>query len=350
MIAEIAEGANVPLVNLFTDNDGRFVFRNLAPGQYMVRAKRDGFVGAIPGIAGGFPTLVTTPVSVVAGSTTPEVSIKLLQGRTISGRVRDTSGQAAANLTVAAFQVGYRDGQASLNSVSSRLADDRGEYRIIFLPPGSYYVAVTQARQGAGAPILVPPLRLPDAGGTRTFFPGVLDARSAQLLAVTGGDISGIDISIRTVAKFQIAGRIVSTLPVPNGQTRSASATLYLLSRDPGQVTDGLLASIRTTRQTLGSLKYVGSCRDLTIWWRLTHSTGRTYPGRVRVEVGSQDLEGVTVSIHPGVAVKARVFVDGKFTPAPPSAPAVLPDLSLSEWRRRLRRLPHHGLLRLQFS
>ena len=50
-------------------------------------------------------------------------------------------------------------------------------------------------------------------------------------------------------------------------------------------------------------------------------NAGRPYPGRVRIEVGNQDLEGVTLSIPPGVQVKVRVFVDGKFVPAPPTPP-----------------------------
>src|SRR5262245_39297933 len=55
MIAEIAEGASIPQATLTTENDGRFVFRNLAPGQYTLRVRREGFTSSRPDLIGGFP-------------------------------------------------------------------------------------------------------------------------------------------------------------------------------------------------------------------------------------------------------------------------------------------------------
>ena len=90
---------------------------------------------------------MTAPVIVVAGTPVPAITLEMAQGGTISGRVRDPDGQPATGLTVTAYQIGYRDGREALNPVSSRQTDDRGDYRLYWLPPGAYYVAVAQSRQ-----------------------------------------------------------------------------------------------------------------------------------------------------------------------------------------------------------
>jgi hypothetical protein len=53
----------------------------------------------------------------------------------------------------------------------------------------------------------------------------------------------------------------------------------------------------------------------------LPDSSRLPFPGRVRIDVGSQDVENVTLTIAAGVAVKARVFLDGKLVPAMPAIP-----------------------------
>ena len=103
MIAEIAEGGGVPQVNTTSANDGSFVFRNLVPGQYTLRARREGYTAASPALAGGFPTFATAPVVVVAGTPVPAITLEMAQGGTISGRVRDPAGQPATGFTVTAY-------------------------------------------------------------------------------------------------------------------------------------------------------------------------------------------------------------------------------------------------------
>lgn len=125
MAAEIAEGASFPQVTITTGDDGRFSFKNLAPGLYTIRAKRDGYFGAsMPG-SPPTSTLTTTSVTVVAGQTNPEVSLALAHGVTISGQVRDPNGQPMPDVTVAAFQMKYSDGRPALGATLSKTTEDR---------------------------------------------------------------------------------------------------------------------------------------------------------------------------------------------------------------------------------
>src|SRR5215471_18132725 len=87
MAAEIAEGASLPQVTITTSDDGSFSFRNLAPGLYTIRARRDGYFGA--SVSGGPPTgpMTTSTVTVTAEQPHQTVSLEMARGVSISGHV-----------------------------------------------------------------------------------------------------------------------------------------------------------------------------------------------------------------------------------------------------------------------
>jgi protocatechuate 3,4-dioxygenase beta subunit len=307
MLAEIAEGASVPQARATTDGDGRFVFRNLVPGQYTVRAQREGHFSAAPGVRGEPLSMVTSSVTLSAGNAAPEVQLTLVRGATISGRVRDANGRPAPDLSVTTHQIEYIDGRVMLRATSARATDDRGEYRIYWLSPGEYYVAVS------------PP---PSATATfRTYYPGVTDFKSAlPLLVPDGADVVGIDINLRPAPAFRITGRVVSSLPT--NSTRSMSTAFYLLPRDTGIPITPTFPAFSNYSTAPGEFEIRGvlpGSYDLVA--TVPDGSGRLIPGKVRVEVGNRDVEGVALEIRPGVEVKAQVFLDGKQIPiSPPPA------------------------------
>jgi hypothetical protein len=103
-----------------TDASGRFQFENVAPGEYIVRAEREGFMGAfaasdamisgfapatysIGGIvwsAGSAPPALTAKtlsgeaqnITVEAQKTTPDLSLTMIRAGVITGRVLDDGG------------------------------------------------------------------------------------------------------------------------------------------------------------------------------------------------------------------------------------------------------------------
>ncbi len=68
----------------------------------------------------------------------------------IAGRVYDRDGPVG-KLQVQALRPIYRDGHRALTIVQSVQTDDRGEYRLFWLPPGRYYVTAKPFNdRGAG--------------------------------------------------------------------------------------------------------------------------------------------------------------------------------------------------------
>jgi hypothetical protein len=297
-----------PQTVVATDRDGAFAFRNLAPGRYQIRAQREGYFGTPPpGAVGiGVPTIVNTTATVVAGQPTPPVPISMLRGGIVSGRVRDPNGQPMSTSQVGAYQINYQNGRKVLQQINSKQSDDRGEYRLFWLPPGDYLIGTVPRRLANTAPTA-------QDSYARTFFPNIVDARQAQVVKIgEGAEISGIDIGVRAEAIGKISGKVITSLVGPNGQPAIASI-FYLLSADPNSLGDTGLTNFQNTspnRQS-GQFELRGILPgQYELMSNINDGNGRQIWGRTRVNVNGE-LNDVALSIQPGVEVKVRTTIDG---------------------------------------
>src|SRR5204863_4707527 len=107
---------------------------------------------------------------------TQQITIDLVPGATIAGRITDPQGNPLAGVAVSAAALQYDAGRRAFSAGSlPKTTDDRGEYRVYWLPPGEYYVRA----------------EYPDASGNlarRSYYPGTLDSTTAQPLTIRGGE------------------------------------------------------------------------------------------------------------------------------------------------------------------
>ena len=210
-----------------TDQDGRFSFKDVSPGTYIVRVQMEGFFGKSEG--GLNPATAATDVDVVAGKTA-EANPSMIPGAIIGGRILDEKGQLMSNANVQAFTVAYAFGRATLAPQVSKVTDDRGEFRLFWLPPGDYYLAVTPApvAPSPGVPTAVSPLK--------TYYPGVTDIAQARTVTITGGeDMVGMNFPIHSPRTFKVSGQVNSLIPPPPTQLGApgvSAAVLFMLNRD----------------------------------------------------------------------------------------------------------------------
>jgi hypothetical protein len=210
-----------------TDRDGRFSFKDVSPGTYTVRVQKEGFFGKAEG---GFnPATAATDVAVDAGKTA-DADLSMIPGAIIGGRIFDENGQLMSNAIVQAFTVAYAFGRATLAPLVSKATDDRGEFRLFWVPPGDYYLAVTPLPPAPtpGVPAAATPLK--------TYYPGVADIALARTVTITGGeDMRGMDIPMRGVRSFKVSGQVNSLIPPPPTQLGApglSPAVLFMLNRD----------------------------------------------------------------------------------------------------------------------
>lgn len=188
-----------------TDAMGRFQLQDVPPGDYIVRAEMEGYFGLAAN--GSYPAFASQQVAVDAQQPVPEVSLSLVRGGTISGRVRDSEGKFLVNASVSAGVSVPANGGGTFVISASKTTDDRGEYRLFGLPPGEYYVGMgalgvylktDSGRAGvfryfsgwnAGTAVSVP---------AQTFFPNAASLSEATpVLLKEGEDVAGIDIVTR---------------------------------------------------------------------------------------------------------------------------------------------------------
>jgi hypothetical protein len=189
-----------------TDATGRFQLADVPPGDYVVRAQLEGYFGLAAN--GTYPAFASQNVTVDAQQATPEVSLSLARGGSISGRVRDPEGKLAMNVNVSAGVAAQGNAAGTLSPTVSRTTDDRGEYRLFGLPPGEYYVAAGGTGSPAGivlryvvrwdaAPGQVNSWNSPPA---QTFFPNGSSLADGKTIALREGEeVVGVDITLRPV-------------------------------------------------------------------------------------------------------------------------------------------------------
>jgi len=190
-----------------TDATGRFVFYNLAPGEYRLAVTCDGFIRQ------------ESPNRTVlrGGQRISNIVFALDPAPIAAGWVLDSYGEPIPNIVVEALRRSYDvRGNPRLSRVATALTDDRGEYRIFWLDPGEYFFYVTPSLPDGTDPQSV---RL----FTPTYFPGVSTPDEAKSLRLDIGREVRVDFRLQRAAWWSVSGQTM------NGMTsRSVGATLRL--------------------------------------------------------------------------------------------------------------------------
>jgi protocatechuate 3,4-dioxygenase beta subunit len=207
-----------------TDQDGRFAFGKLAPGEYRLDVQKTGFAPL------NEPMTQPRTFTVAAGQPL-SVDLRLQRGGVISGRVLDARGEPMTDANVIAM----RRMPAPPNGVRQprllpapmrgpQQTNDLGEFRIAGLAPGEYVIAATRhgflpALGGPG----VPPPRSSASGAhttmVTTFYPGTADQAGAQVVTVAAGTEAGnIVFTMQSAPAFRVSGIVVdeSGTPIEN--------------------------------------------------------------------------------------------------------------------------------------
>jgi len=204
-----------PPPQAISDQDGRFVFDQVSPGNYFLDAQKSGF-------APNDPAIRREMITVAAGRST-DVMLQLQRGAAITGKVTDPKGEPLTDARVVVLRrmpmpAGGGRGlppMPRLMPVPSPGAqtNDLGEFRVFGLAPGEYFVAVTPrsvAMFPAAAPR--PPSDRKTARTTfaTTYYPGTSDQAAAQPIAVAAGaEVGNILLTMQPVPAFRVSGMVV---------------------------------------------------------------------------------------------------------------------------------------------
>lgn len=302
-------GATSALLRTASDENGRFAFSNVPPGQYTLLVLQEGFLGEGPPPTANTITVSAQRTVTIANTTAeqPEIVVALYRGAVISGRVLDAEGLPAVRARIRATVMTLQNGLPIPRLMGNTDTDDRGDYRLFWLQPGEYFIQATPEQTVSGV-----------RGGLATFYPAALTAAAGKSVIAKSGDaVAGMDIRLlpETAApkSYKISGRVLSTLTSPtnpNGEpVPVASGVSYYLQDLTDEIGQrNFPESDSSTGRFEGSVP-VGT---YVLYARLVNPQGspqRTGAqvvawGRTELTVSNRDIDNVTITVHPSVDVK----------------------------------------------
>ena len=239
LVGAATPGAPGAQMTATTDAKGGFSFSNLPVGRYTLRAQKNGYFSANPDPAAPPALQAQTTVTATISVAMPDVqvSIPMIPGGTISGRVLDGQGRPAAGIPMQVLRTGYQDGRKTLVSASTAflpigtgatVTNDRGEYRLFWYAPGEYYVKtdVQQNRTTTSSTVPLP-----------TFYPGTREAsRAIPVTLHAGQEVAGIDFTMQTTPAFKVSGKVTLSVPggrtMPDGQVFRSISSFFIVEQD----------------------------------------------------------------------------------------------------------------------
>jgi hypothetical protein len=201
-----------------TTADGVFHFTGLAPGKYLISIERCGYISEPH--AYGTPTFSAGDdlVSLTAGEKREALDFRLKRGGVISGSVTDEDNEPVPGMIVQALPFPYEPGGShgffGMEGAAAT-TDDLGNFRLIGLNPGSYYVYVNTIGQRWG--------RQRTVEYREAYYPEADSPRDAQRVRVnTSAETSGIHVTVRLTRSFNIRGHV-------QGSCKGAAETSCML-------------------------------------------------------------------------------------------------------------------------
>ncbi len=122
-----------------TGADGKFAIDNLKPGSYLLLSSKKGYVTAVYGRKA--PNGRNVPIALSQGQNVKDIVLEMPPDGAIAGRIIDPDGVTVSRALVQAWQYSYTELGRRLGLVQEVSTDDRGDYRLFWLEPGSYYIS-----------------------------------------------------------------------------------------------------------------------------------------------------------------------------------------------------------------
>ncbi|MBS1786653.1 MAG: carboxypeptidase regulatory-like domain-containing protein [Acidobacteria bacterium] len=209
------------LMEIVTDAGGNFQADRLDPAPYSITATAPGYVLIPDGKSEQFGSGSARYAHV--GET---VTIRMLRGGVITGRVLNSAGEPVVGITVEANRLRDESGRPvndQLNSaemILGRQTDDRGIYRIYGLAPGTYVIGVGSGMLGFS----IKPT--PFSGRAKIYYPSATRDTAVEVTVRSGDETGGIDIRYRVETGAAISGKITGA-PV-GGEGLAAMTTSFV--------------------------------------------------------------------------------------------------------------------------
>lgn len=312
-----------PRYTASTDIDGKFLIQNAPAGTYRLHATQAlGFVLTEYGqrSANGRGQ----PVTLTAGQRLRGIQLVMTPAGSISGRIIDSDGEPVVRGQVQAFRPTYTNGRRALRVIQSVQTNDLGEYRLFWLPPGSYFVGARSANPHTeSAQMLISP---PGAGGTfetassvqsvrrvdrgveieealvSVYYPGTVDSQNASAVELHAGEsLGGLDFPL---GSGRIRSRHVRGVVINQLTNQPGNAMVILAPSDPSSE-----YPVPSATADPNGFDIAGVLAGRYVLFVIGNGGITLQP----LEVGDNDVQDVKVGVGPRRfdTFQGRIFVEG---------------------------------------
>lgn len=299
------QGAGAP-AQTATDDEGNFEFPNLPPASYSISATVPGYIAP--------PAEEETGAGIYRPG--DAVTITLVKGGVITGKVVNSTGEALTGVSVNAIRVGSVNGEEEDQTTPQSgprgfqrnwRTDDRGVYRIYGLVPGSYIV------QAGGGPNPLSPF----SQDAPTYYPSSAREAAVSLPVRAGDEAGGIDIRYRGEKGRSVSGKVLAKA----GENVNDPAPVQIGLLSAG--TDAVIASTVQMGRGGGFALYGIPDGEYEITARRTsfsalESDAVAAPRHVTVR--GADVGGIQLTLAPLALLGGKVILEKK--PGAPACPA----------------------------
>jgi hypothetical protein len=293
-------------ISTVTNAVGRFELMGIDAGRYRLTVSRVGFVTQEYG-----QKTTDDPGAVLSlrsGQELKDLLFRLIPSGVIAGRILDEDGEPLPSVNVTASREVYSEGKRTLSMGATVETNDLGEYRLFGLSPGRYFVSAVYprwSRSGGGEDSGSSGLE--QQGYAKMYYPGATDFGNAIPTVLEGGEeIPSTDILLRKVLTYRIRGRVYNQITHKPGTGTNVLLMPKTNRREWGSEQQ---ASVQKQDGSFEIPEVLPGSYLLTAFW---FDQGKIYSTRMPVEVGSADVEGLAVTIAPGISINGRIIWDGK--------------------------------------
>jgi hypothetical protein len=245
------------------------------------------------------------------GQKMSDLIFKLGRAGVITGHVFNADGEPMPHVVLNAIRQVYRDGRREFQSSAGAGSNDLGEYRIFGLAPGRYYVSAeeqTWNRVVGDREFNSIEKDTGEKAYAKIYFPAALDLGKASTVTVKEGEeIPAVDILMKEVVAYRIRGKVTNLLSKTRG---GQNVQIDVLRRDSGAGWSEVGST--SVEKADGTFEIPAVAPGEYILLAFSYSDGKLHSTQEDLTVGNADVEGLTVTIGPGVNIPGRVAWEGK--------------------------------------
>jgi hypothetical protein len=293
-----------------TDQQGRYVIRDVAPGQIRISANAPDTSGRT-----GFGPYDTRQVTLAPGQELAGVDFRLVIQGQISGKVVDQNNEPVVGISVFLVAREYSYGALRAVFAGAGNTDDQGAYRLQRVPPGRAYAVIAKRSWRTLPAISDSPLdaalRLPAV--VPTYYPNARSIDGAETVVLRPGEQrEGVDIRLTRSAAFCLDG-------VLEGNSGPGALRFSIAETQPHSGRSGnggfYTAAPGGTSGPDGKVRicdlHPGEYELSVAEFNPGGMSGATQFGATIVTIGDRDVAGVRVGLRPRIPVSGEVVFDG---------------------------------------